>query len=180
MAIQMIICCLHFISVELDKCCKFGIVRLTVRICSAMPFGAEWNRTIDHSLTNLEHSVHCTNITLAFTRTVAQHQWRTEGGLEGSNPPPPKFRRPSKIVPNSTSLWKLLKIAEFRTPTPQDIRKKGSKILKIPPVRNCFILAMINKLVVIINSHKVPKIKKIYYMKWNFLYQIIAACRIPD
>jgi hypothetical protein len=25
-----------------------------------------------------------------------------------------------------------LKIAEFRTPTPQDIRKKGSKILKLP------------------------------------------------
>jgi len=30
---------------------------------------------------------------------------------------PPKFKRSSKIVPNSTWLWKLLKIAEFRTPT---------------------------------------------------------------
>ena len=39
--------------------------------------------------------------------------------------------------------------------------KKGSKILKLPPVRNCFTLAMTNKLVVIINSLKVPKIKKI-------------------
>jgi len=37
---------------------------------------------------------------------------------------PPKFRRPSKTVPNSTRLWKLLKIAEFRTPTTQDVRKK--------------------------------------------------------
>jgi len=46
-------------------------------------------------------------------------------------------------------------------PTPQDIRKKGSKILKLPPVRNCFTLAMTNKLVVDINSLKVPKIKKI-------------------
>jgi len=46
------------------------------------------------------------------------------GGLGGSNPPPPKFWRPSKIVPKSTQLWKLLKIAEFRTPTPQDVRKK--------------------------------------------------------
>ena len=45
---------------------------------------------------------------------------------------PPKFWRPSKIVPNSTRLWKLLKIAEFRTPTHQDVRKKGSKILKLP------------------------------------------------
>jgi len=47
------------------------------------------------------------------------------GGVWGcSTPPPPKFRRPSKIVPNSTRLWKLLKIAEFRTPTPQDVQKK--------------------------------------------------------
>ena len=60
-------------------------------------------------------------------------QWRTEGGLGCSNPPPPpKFRRPSKIMPNSTRLWKLLKIVEFRTPTPQYVRKKGSKILKLP------------------------------------------------
>ena len=34
------------------------------------------------------------------------------------------LRTPSKIVPNLTRLWKLLKIAEFRTPTPQDVRKK--------------------------------------------------------
>jgi len=61
------------------------------------------------------------------------HQWRTEGwgGLGCSNPAP-KFQRPSKIVPNSTRLWKLLKIAEFRTPTTQDVWKKGSKILKLP------------------------------------------------
>ena len=54
-------------------------------------------------------------------------QWRTErvGVLKN----PPKFRMPSKIVPNSTRLSKMLKIAEFRTPTPQDVRKKGSKIL---------------------------------------------------
>ena len=64
---------------------------------------------------------------------VTAWQWRTEGGGLGcSNSPPPKFWRPSKIVPNSTRLWKLLKIAEFRTPTHQDVRKKGSKILKLP------------------------------------------------
>ena len=50
----------------------------------------------------------------------------------GFSTPPPKFRRPSKLVPNSTRLWKLLKIAEFRVPTSQDVRKKGSKILKLP------------------------------------------------
>ena len=37
-------------------------------------------------------------------------QWRTEGG----------------------GVWGVQKIAEFRTQTPQDIRKKGSKILKLP------------------------------------------------
>jgi len=88
------------------------------------------------------------------------------GGFGGVHPPP-KFRRPSKIVPNSTPLWKLLKIAEFRTPTPQDVRKKGSKFLKLQPVRICFTSAMTNKLVVIINSLKIPKMKKIlpYEMK---------------
>ena len=54
------------------------------------------------------------------------------GGWGVQTSPPPKFRRPSKIRPNSTRLRKLLKIAEFRTPTPQDVRKKGSKILKLP------------------------------------------------
>jgi len=57
------------------------------------------------------------------------------GGDEGlgvQTPSPPKFPRPSKIVPNSTRLLELLKIAEFRTPTPQGVWKKGSKILKLP------------------------------------------------
>ena len=83
--------------------------------------------------------------------------------------PPPKFRRPSKIVQNSTRLWKLFKIAEFRTPTPQDVRKKGSKILKLPPVRNYFTLAMTNKLVVIKNRLRVPKIKKILLYEMKFI-----------
>jgi len=73
-----------------------------------------------------------------------------------------------------------LKIAEFRTPTSQDVRKKGSEILKLPPVRNCFTLTMTNKLVVIINSLKYQKLRKYYYMKLNFLYQIVAASRTPD
>jgi len=104
----------------------------------------------------------------------APWQWHTEGRVWGvQTPHPPKFRRPSKIVPNSTRLWKLLKIAEFRMPTPQDVWKKGSKILKLPLVHNCCTLAMRSKLVVIIKSLKVPKIKMIllYEMKflvWNY------------
>ena len=54
------------------------------------------------------------------------NQWRTEGGFGVFNIPPeiPKALQTSKIVPNSTRLWKLLKIAEFRTLTPQDVRKR--------------------------------------------------------
>jgi len=65
-----------------------------------------------------------------------------------------------------------LKIAEFRTPTPQDVQKKGSKILKLPLVHNCFTLTMTNKLVVFINSLKYQKLRKFYHMKWNFLYKL--------
>jgi len=38
------------------------------------------------------------------------------------------------------------------TPTPQDVQKKGSEILKLPPVHNCLTLTMANKLVLIINN----------------------------
>jgi len=113
-------------------------------------------------------------------RFYVLHQWHTEWGFRGFNPPPPlKFRRPSTIVPNSTWLWKLLKIAELRTPTPQDIQQKGSKILKLPPVRNCFTLAMINKLVIIINSLKVPKIKKILLYEMKFLVPNYSCLQNP-
>ena len=101
-----------------------------------------------------------------------------EGGW-GFKPPTPKFRRPSKIVLNSTRLWKLLKTAEFRMPTPQDVQKKGSKILKLLPVRNCFTLAMTNKLVVIINSLKVPKIKKILLYEMTFLVPNYSCLQNP-
>ena len=100
-------------------------------------------------------------------------------GVWGFKPPPPKFRRPSKIVPNSTRLWKLLKIAEFRTPTPQDGRKKGSKILKLLRVGICFTLAMTNKLVVSINSLKVPKIKKTLLYKMKFLLPKYSCLHNP-
>ena len=52
--------------------------------------------------------------------------YRGRVGFGVFKPPPPKF------VPNSTRLWKLLKIAEFRTPTHQDVGKKCGKILKLP------------------------------------------------
>jgi len=97
-----------------------------------------------------------------FQRVAYRWEWRFKTH--------PKFRRPSKIVSNSTRWRKLLKIVEFRTSTPQDVSIKGSKILKLPPVRNCFTLAMTIKLVIIINSLKVPKINKI------LLYEVKFYC----
>ena len=64
---------------------------------------------------------------------------------------------------------KTFKITEFRTPAPQDVRENGSKILKLPPFRNCFRLTMTNKLVVIINNLEVPKIKKILLYEMKFV-----------
>jgi len=94
---------------------------------------------------------------------VPRGQWRTEGvGLGGSNTPPRNSEGPPKSCKTQTDFEKCKKIAEFRKLTHQDVRKKGRKILKLPPVRNYFTLAMTNKLVVIINSLKVPKIKKMF------------------
>jgi len=84
-------------------------------------------------------------------------------------PPPPEIPKALQNRAKLNPIVKAVKIAEFRTPAPQDVRKKVSKILKIPPVRNCFTLAMTNKLVVIIYSLKVPKIKKILLYEIKFL-----------
>ena len=59
-------------------------------------------------------------------------QWRTGGGWAFQTPPPRNSEVPPKSCQTQPNLWKLLKIAEFRMPTPQYIRKKGSKILKLP------------------------------------------------
>ena len=95
--------------------------------------------------------------------------WTTPAYRGGFKPLPP---RNSEDPPKSYQTQpdcENVKIAEFRTPTPQDVRKKDSKILKLLPVRNCFTLAMTNKLVVIINSLKVPKIKKTLLYEMKFL-----------
>jgi len=60
-----------------------------------------------------------------------------------------------------------------------DFRKKGSKILKLPSVRNCFTLAMTNKLIVVINSLKLPKIKKILLYEMKFLVPNYSCIQNP-
>ena len=96
------------------------------------------------------------------------------GGWGVQIPPSPKFQRPSKIVPNSTRFVK----TEFRTPTPQDVWKKVSKFLKLPRFAVVFTLAMTNKLVVI-NSLKVPKIKKILLYEMKFLVPNYSCLQNP-
>ena len=128
-----------------------------------------------------------------FYRAVELPSWAAlsySSGVRWWGGPPPHPRNPEgppksfQTQPDCENL----KIAEFRTPTPQDVRKKGSKILKPPSVRNCFTFAMTNKMVVIINSLKVPKIKKILLYEMKFLvpnYSCLqnpwlGGCRPPD
>jgi len=53
------------------------------------------------------------------------------GGGGGSTPPPPEIPKALQNRAKLNPIWKLLKIAEFMAPTPQDVRKKGSKFLKL-------------------------------------------------
>jgi len=74
--------------------------------------------------TNLPDYFGCTFCYLGRWK-IGARQWRTEGweGLGFWTPPPeiPKaLQNRAKLKP----IWKLLKIAEFRTPTHKDVRKK--------------------------------------------------------
>ena len=61
-------------------------------------------------------------------RSVA---YRGGGGFLGCSAPPPRNSEgPPKLCQTQPDCENL-KIAEFRTPTHQDVRKKGSKILKL-------------------------------------------------
>ena len=55
------------------------------------------------------------------------------GGVWGVQTPPPEI---PKALQNRAKLNPIVKtvkqVAEYRMPTPQDVRKKGSKILKLP------------------------------------------------
>ena len=65
------------------------------------------------------------NKVLCYRLTYCIYQWRTEGGLGFSNPPPLEISKDLQNCAKLTDLRELLKIAEFRKPTPQDVRKKG-------------------------------------------------------
>jgi len=100
-----------------------------------------------------------------------------EGGFK---PLPPNSEDTPKLCQTQPDLEtvkkKLLNLGSQHCKT---FGKKGSKILKLPPVRNYFTLAMANKLVVIINSLKVPKIKKILLFEIKFLLPNYSCLQKP-
>ena len=102
-----------------------------------------------------------------------------EGGGGGQTLPPPKIPKALQHRAKLNPIVKTVKIAEFRMPTLQNVREKGSTILKLPPVRNCFTLAMTNKLVVIINSLKVQQIKKLSLYEMKFLVPNYSCLQNP-
>jgi len=91
------------------------------------------------------------------------------GGF-GCLTPPPEILKAFQNRAKLNSIVKTVKSAEFRMPTPQDVRKKGRKILKLLSVRNFFTLAMTNKL---------PKIKKILLYEMKFLVPNYSCLQNP-
>ena len=110
-----------------------------------------------------------------YVETVA---YRGGGGVQ--TPPPPEI---PKALQNRAKHNPIVKTVKnwwiFDANTSRCSEKKGSNILKLPPVRNCFTLAMTNKLVVIINSLKVPKIKEILLYEMKFLVRNYSCLQNP-
>jgi len=112
-------------------------------------------------------------------------QWGSDvprGGWFGGSTHSPEItnvlQNRAKLNPIVKTVKKFLNLGRQHS---QDVRKKkGSKILKLPPFRNCFTLAMTNKLVVIINCLKVPKIKKILLYKMKFLVPNYSCLQNPS
>jgi hypothetical protein len=98
--------------------------------------------------------------------------------LRDSIPPeiPKALQNRAKLNPIVKTVKNLLNLGRQH---PKMYGKRGSKILKLPPVRNCFALAMTNKLVVVINSLKVPKIKKILLYEMEFLVRNYSCLQNP-
>jgi len=112
----------------------------------------------------------------------ALQKWGTkgEGGWKFQTTPPPRNSEgPPKSCQTQPDCEKCSKLLNLWPQHPKMFGKKGSKILNLPPVRNCFTLAMANKLVVIINSLKVPKIKKMLLYEMKFLVPNYSCLQNP-
>ena len=93
-----------------------------------------WNRTSDLPICSTAPSSLCYRgpLCISLLYLILNTSGVPKGGLGCSNPPPRDSEGPPKSCKTQPDCEICKKIAEFRTPTPQDVRKKGSKILKLP------------------------------------------------
>ena len=114
-------------DVSMFYCCPGGGHKFAIEtfLCNTYCTLHCWQWVVPQQCT---HTMNCcvfsaTVVTLTRQKAAAYRVGGFGGGFK-LPPPPRNSEGPPKIVPNSTRLWKLLKIAEFRTPTPQDVQKK--------------------------------------------------------
>ena len=93
-----------------------------------------WNNVKEalHSCTDFpvhECEAKIQNCLRARHRDIHRRSGVPRGGWDVQTPPLRNSEGPPQLCQTQPDLRKLLDIAEFRTPTPQDVRKKGSKIL---------------------------------------------------
>jgi len=102
-------------------------------------------------------------------------QWRTEEVQTPTSPP--STPRNSEVAPKSCQTQ-----PDCENCLGRQIPKilwKGIKIVKVPSVHNCFTLALTNKLLVNINSFKVPKINNILLHEMRFLVPNYSCVQNP-
>ena len=117
--------------------------------------------------------------------TILQHiiysEWSTEGGGFGrfKPPPPPEIPKALQNRDKHNPIVKTVKNCWIWDANTASFSEKDSKILKLPPVRICFTLAMTNKLAVIINNLKVQKINNILLYEMKFLVPKYSCIQNP-
>ena len=125
---------------------------------------------------------HCTILPMCTARVKhCRRLWSMPAASDSGVPRVGVFKPPAeipKVLQNRAKLnpiVKTVKNCRIQHANTTGCSEKGSKILKLPSVRNCFTLEMASKLVVIINSLKSPKMKKILLYEMKFLVPIYSC-----
>ena len=104
--------------------CKTGISGGWCRRCQLLQLYISF---ISHGVLNKIRSDCEVTASSDLSNSSPPHQWRTQGGVSGvQTPPSPRNSEgPPKSCQTQRDCEKCFKkVAEFRTPTPQDVRKK--------------------------------------------------------